>query len=187
MAKKPEEKAYQLKITLLGLDPPIWRRVQVTGDTTLGDMHQIIQAVMDWEDCHLHEFDVRGDRFSDGRFGLGDMFGDVGDEDEVYLADLNIRKGSKFKYTYDFGDDWEHLIEVEATIDRDPETAYPVYVDGDYAAPPEDVGGAWSYAGMVIALQDESDPEHERWNEFFSGWDPYLIDEDGIRARLERI
>ncbi|MFW6156387.1 MAG: plasmid pRiA4b ORF-3 family protein, partial [Armatimonadota bacterium] len=67
MAKKPEEKAYQLKITLLGLDPPIWRRVQVTGDTTLGDMHQIIQAVMDWEDCHLHEFDVRGDRFSDAR------------------------------------------------------------------------------------------------------------------------
>ena len=187
MPKKPEEKAYQLKITLEGLDPPIWRRVQVTGNMTLGDLHCVVQSVMNWENCHFHEFEVRGNRFSSAQSGLDEMFGDVGDEDAMCLADLNLRKGSKLTYTYDFGDSWEHLIEVEATLDRDPEAGYPVYVDGQYAGPPEDVGGVWGYADMMIALQDETDPEHEHWKEFFPDWDGYSLDEDRIRARLRKV
>jgi hypothetical protein len=47
---------YQIKVTLRDIDPPIWRRIQVWEDTTLSQLHQILQIVMGWEDCHLHEF-----------------------------------------------------------------------------------------------------------------------------------
>ena len=49
---------YQIKITLQGSDPPIWRRIQVRGDTPLDRLHDIIQVVMGWTDSHLHQFIV---------------------------------------------------------------------------------------------------------------------------------
>ena len=46
---------YQFKLTLKGSDPPIWRRMQVP-DLTLGELHDVLQVVMGWEDGHLHQF-----------------------------------------------------------------------------------------------------------------------------------
>ena len=51
---------YQLKITLSGSEPPIWRRFVVDGQTSLGDLHSLIQIVMGWSDSHLHHFVVDG-------------------------------------------------------------------------------------------------------------------------------
>ena len=51
---------YQFKVTLKGSDPPIWRRFQVP-DLTLGELHDVLQVVMGWEDSHLHQFIIRGD------------------------------------------------------------------------------------------------------------------------------
>ena len=39
---------YQIKITLMGSEPPIWRRMQVTSDTSLQKFHKILQAAMGW-------------------------------------------------------------------------------------------------------------------------------------------
>jgi hypothetical protein len=48
---------YQLKITLLEITRPIWRRIQVPSTIRLGALHDAFQAVMGWRDCHLHQFE----------------------------------------------------------------------------------------------------------------------------------
>ena len=44
---------YQIKITILGTQPPVWRRIQVP-NCTLGDLHEVIQTVMGWQHSHMH-------------------------------------------------------------------------------------------------------------------------------------
>ena len=51
---------YQLKVTLKGSKPPIWRRIQVINGTTLQQFHQVLQAVMGWDNYHLHQFSIGG-------------------------------------------------------------------------------------------------------------------------------
>ena len=53
---------YQLKITLRGTRPPIWRRVQVASEVSLYKLHQILQTVVGWTDSHLHQF-IAGQTF----------------------------------------------------------------------------------------------------------------------------
>lgn len=55
-AQKLDIPVYQLKVTLKGSKPPIWRRIQVRGDISLGRLHDILQIVMGWTDTHLHQF-----------------------------------------------------------------------------------------------------------------------------------
>src|SRR5215831_16719149 len=49
---------YELKVTLEGTDPPIWRRIRVPCQITLADLHLVLQAVMGWENDHLYMFQV---------------------------------------------------------------------------------------------------------------------------------
>ena len=57
MAKK--QRIYELRITLKGSKPPIWRRVAVPADIKLGTLHEVIQIAMGWTDSHLHQFILR--------------------------------------------------------------------------------------------------------------------------------
>ena len=84
-----------LKLTLRGTKPPVWRRLLVPGETTLGDLHRAIQAAMGWEDDHLHTFDIEGRQYGDPR-----VVDDVADEKRVTLNGL-IKSGvTCFAYTY---------------------------------------------------------------------------------------
>jgi hypothetical protein len=109
MAKpKAAGQVYQLKVTLRYIKPPVWRRVQVK-DCSLARIHHIIQAYMGWEDYHLHEFLIGGERYGDP-FQWQDDFGgesEVGDEGKVKLGRLAARGVKKFTYVYDMGDTWE--------------------------------------------------------------------------------
>jgi hypothetical protein len=64
-APKQPASVHQLKVTLLGLEPPIWRRVAVPSDFTLGDLHHVIQFAMGWEHSHLHDFRIGKVTYSD--------------------------------------------------------------------------------------------------------------------------
>ena len=55
--------AYQLKILLRGIKPPVWRRILVSGDTTIRVLHEILQVAMGWYNCHLHNFLIRGKEY----------------------------------------------------------------------------------------------------------------------------
>jgi hypothetical protein len=58
--KKAPPSIFQLKITLLGIEPPIWRRIHVSSTIRLCCLHNVLQAVMGWTDSHLHQFEKDG-------------------------------------------------------------------------------------------------------------------------------
>lgn len=97
---------YQLKVTLQDIQPPIRRRIQLWEDTTLAQLHTILQIVMGWEDCHLHQFEI-GRRLYSVPDPDDDMYErKVIDESRVPLGDVVPRVGTSFAYLYDFGDSW---------------------------------------------------------------------------------
>ncbi len=133
-----EPAIYQLKVVLLGISPMIWRRLLIHGDSTIADLHYIVQIAMGWSDDHLHQFRVHGKRYGIARMG-GISFSD--DPDAVRLKDLGLRINERFVYEYDFTDDWQHQIRVEAILAPEPNRCYPVCINGRRSCPPEDCGG----------------------------------------------
>ena len=192
MGKGSSKEIYQLKITLNGSKPPIWRRVQTPASTTLERVHAIIQQSMEWVNYHLHEFNVKDMLIGDPEQLCGWEMGeepDVIDEAEITLAELKIREGAKFEYVYDFGDNWQHQILLEKRLERDPDTHYPICIKAVKAGPPEDVGGIWGYYTMLEALENPEHPSHEQFFEWLSGegWDPDEVNLDAINRRLKHV
>ncbi len=175
---------YQIKVTLEGSKPPIWRRLLVRSDITLGDLHTIIQAAMGWWDYHLHQFTVGGTYFGvpDPDY---DSYMEMQDEEEVTLGQVAPRGGFKFHYEYDFGDGWIHQVLVEKVLPPEPSQSYPVCIKGQRACPPEDVGGMWGYYDFLEALQDPEHEEHESYLEWIGGdFDPEAFDLDEVNETL---
>ena len=157
----PQE-IYQIKVTLLGSSPPIWRRLLVPAGLTLEQLHHVLQAAMGWDDDHLHEFSTRGRRF--GRPDPDDRFMGVSDaenERTVQLFNVLRRVGAKILYTYDFGDGWEHSIVLEKRLPVDPNVTYPLCTDGRRACPPEDCGGIGGFYDLLDAVSDPNHDQHE--------------------------
>jgi len=154
---------------------------------SLAELHDVIQAAMGWQDCHLHQFLVGRIYYS----GLAPDGSDVGwddemeDERKVTLGDLVSRKGQKFMYEYDMGDGWEHSILVEKQLEAEEGVRYPVCVTGKRACPPEDCGGVWGYEALLESLADAEHPDHEDMVEWAGQIDPEAFDLDVVNERLE--
>ena len=139
----------QMKITLRGISkPPVWRRVQVRADTTFAMLHQIIQAAFGWTDTHLHSFEYEGEQI-----GVPDpeWDNDCADETETTLGEVLLGPNDRVRYTYDFGDNWEHDIVLEKVLELDAGDRRPVLLTGKSACPPEDCGGRWGFAELKEA------------------------------------
>lgn len=154
---------FQLKVTLLGTSPPIWRRLLVPAGLTLAQLHDVLQTAMGWQDCHMHEFRAGQRHFGqpnpdDQLMGLPP----VENERTVRLSSVLGRVGAKIIYTYDLGDSWEHGLVLEKRLSRDPNTAYPVCTGGQLACPPEDCGGIGGFYDLLDAL---GDPAHDQYDE----------------------
>jgi hypothetical protein len=183
-ATKQPTSVHQLKVTLLGLEPPIWRRVAVPSDFTLGDLHHVIQFAMGWEHSHMHDF-----RIGKATYGDSEMLVDESDQDEreASLAQVVPRAKRKFRYMYDFGDSWEHEIVVEAVGPPDPDLRYPAVLAGEHACPPEDCGGVWGYADLLEVLADPGNPAYEEMMEWMGGSiDPEAFDLKKANQRLQK-
>jgi hypothetical protein len=182
---------YQIKVTLRGSKPPIWRRVVVASDTTLLELHQIIQAAMGWYNSHLHMFVINGEQYSTPSPYGPDYLAELGAKSAkgVKLNKLISGEGAKFIYEYDFGDSWEHVVLVEKVLPMIPDFDHklPVCIMGKRACPPEDVGGIWGYENFLEAMKDPSHEEHESFLEWVGGeFDPEAFDLDMVNRRLKR-
>ncbi len=178
-------KIYQLKITLKGSKPPIWRRIQVKSNTTLGKLHRIIQIVMGWGDYHLHQFIIGKIYYGipDPDFGL-----DVKSELRIKLDSLVTRVKQLFIYEYDFGDSWEHKITVEKIVSPETDVRYPICIGGKLACPPEDCGGIWGYYDLLEIIQDPNHPEYEDMLEWLGEeFNPKFVDTEAINRELKNI
>jgi len=176
----------QMKITLRHAKPPIWRRILVPPEFSLGQLHAAIQLAMGWENCHLHEFMIDGESIG-GNDPLG--FDDEGPsgagEDSVRVGEVLGRERAKARYMYDFGDDWDHDIVVEKILPRDPEAMYPLCVAGKGACPPEDCGGVYGYMNLVAILADPKHAEYADMLEWVGGpIDPEAFSIEEANARL---
>jgi hypothetical protein len=148
---------HRVKVTLRGAKPPIWRRFEVPSHITLRRLHSVIQAGFDWQDYHLHLFETAA-----GLYGMPDPDDDVFIRSDAYkkLSAVADWPGDRIRYAYDFGDNWELDIIVEAVQPAEPGMAYPRCTGGRRAAPPEDSGGVWGYADMLNVLANPAHEEH---------------------------
>ena len=188
MADNEAYSKYILKITVKHSKPPIWRRVSVPDTLTLGDLHDVIQIVMGWENAHLHDF-----RIDDQLYGVtfdededSELWGDeVINEDTVTLRDV-LAEGQSFEYQYDFGDSWIHVIQVEAIEQVDAALKDVVVCQkGARACPPEDCGGIYGYAHVLEVLGDPAHPEHLSLTESLpEGFDPAVFDIQQVNEQL---
>lgn len=177
---------YQLKVGLRGSKPPIWRRLEVPADIGLGALHHVIQVAFGWDDSHLHVFETPA-----GNFGRADAELGHRAESSVTLAQVASAQGSRLRYTYDFGDDWEHEIVVEKVAPADAAVGYPRCTGGRRAAPPEDCGGVWGYDDLLRVLADPADPEHEERLDWLglddpADFDPAAFDVEAVNRALGR-
>jgi hypothetical protein len=176
---------YQIKVSLIGCRPPIWRRLLLPADMALERLHHVLQAAMGWENCHLHEF--RADRRRFGVRDASDGFLDGSatiDERRARISDLLAKAGSKAEYTYDFGDSWEHSILVEKVLPAEPGLTYPVCTGGERNGPPEDCGGLGGFYDLLEALSDPEHPEHEELQEWAGDYDPAVFSVEAVNRKL---
>ncbi len=178
---------FQIKVQLLGAKPPIWRRLEVSADISLDLLHAVIQTAFGWDDMHIHVFETPY-----GEFGIPDPELGYGAESKVTLEQVAPSVKSKIRYTYDFGDCWEHEILVEKTFNNDKPASYPRCTGGRRAAPPEDCGGVWGYADLVDVLSDATHPDHQdrlTWLGLGSSdeFDPARFDADAVNREMSKL
>ena len=187
-----------LKITLLGSEPKIWRRVEVHSGLTLHDLHYVIQCVFNWENAHLYQFSVPpGGKLT--RAAMRDAvryvmpadpaFSDFGEKDlpaeEALIGRVFNDEHRQIVYEYDFGDSWEHLVRLEKrTAGGDPDHV-PVCVAGENAAPLEDMGGIYGFYQWLDALRKASHEMHDEAIEWLGeDFDPGAFDPVQANKRL---
>jgi len=181
----------------------------VASDLNLSQFHMILQVAMGWETCHLHAFHVwskkRG-RFIDS--GLASQYSEspagrsAPTEAKVQLSQLLGRPGGKLIYLYDFGDNWEHLVELEEVNDWEP-GPFAQCLGGERACPPEDCGGVFGFEELVRQVaeanestaepaildededDDEFDDEDGEWDWEETDFDPEEFDVAAVNRRLQ--
>jgi hypothetical protein len=186
-AARPSARVHQLKVTLLDTQPPIWRRVLVDGPSTLDQVHEVIQAAFGWWNYHLHEFQV-----GRVRYGVpdpdGDDWGDPPRDERRTRLDAIAAEGSTLRYTYDFGDGWDHEIIVEKILPASADVNVPMCIDGRRACPPEDCGGTGGYRELLAVLTDPNHPEHDERLEWIDGpFNPEAFDPSEFGDNLRNL
>ena len=184
--KKKYNQVYQFKITLEDSKPPIWRRIQVPETYTFWDLHVAIQDAMGWSDYHLHLFEVR-DPSTGMKIEIGIPEKEYGEEGETLagkkqkIADYFSMENRTADYVYDFGDNWEHKIQLEKILPREKGVNYPICIKGKRACPPEDCGGIWGYAELLEIIRNPEHEEHEEMLEWVGGeFDPEHFDVEEV-------
>ena len=159
---------FQVRVDLVGSKPPIWRRLDVPSSLTLDRVHDVLQTAFGWTNSHLHRFALTSDRYGRETEGILTPYdveeGDEGVlESEVRLDQFLAKKGDALHYSYDFGDDWEHTITLEATlpvVETGPTDAVVLCLAGKRQGPPEDVGGIYSYEHLIAVAANPRHPEY---------------------------
>ena len=178
----------RLKITLDTVKPIVMRRIEVPVSITLDTLHEMIQAIMPWDNYHMYAFYLR--LIDDTRWGLPppedlDFGMDIRDARDTTLAGVLAAPNFKvLRYTYDIGDDWRHAIKVERRFSAELWEQYPRLVDANGRCPPEDVGGPWGYAEYLEAISDQTHARHAELIGWLGHRDPNEIDRQALKTAL---
>jgi hypothetical protein len=170
-----EATVHRLKVTLRGVKPPVWRRIEVPSTTKLTELSDLLEAAMGWLGGHLHAYEAQSVRYEIPD-GDNDRLRERRDERKARLGDVLWAPKAKMRWDYDFGDGWQHDIVVEAIEAMSAQAEYPVCTGGARACPPEDCGGPRGYDSLLAALGDPAHELHEKLREWAPGFDPEAFD-----------
>jgi len=165
MTKVKNHLVYQFKVGLKGIEPIIWRRIQVPAKYSFWDLHVAIQDAMGWLDYHLHAFRVRQKhKRKPTEIGIPSDEWDgepVVPGWEVTITDFFTEPGQAIEYEYDFGDGWVHEVLLESILLKEKDAKYPRCIGGERACPPEDCGSIPGYYRLLESLRDPTHTEYE--------------------------
>ncbi|MGM0508720.1 MAG: plasmid pRiA4b ORF-3 family protein [Fusobacteriota bacterium] len=168
------DKVYRVRITLRDIEPKIWRVIEIPANYTFFDLNVAIQGAVGWKGYHMHEFQVRDKMLNDIlRIGVPSDLNDELPSWTQKISDYMKRDIQEINYIYDFGDYWEHRIEIEDVYPAKEDIEYPRCLDGELAGPLEDSGGPGGYEEVFEAMKpkDESNLDEE-YRQQLVGWIP---------------
>ncbi|MDD2642682.1 MAG: plasmid pRiA4b ORF-3 family protein [Bacteroidales bacterium] len=173
---------FRFRILLNGAQPAIWREFVVPSDISLVNFHVVIQTVMGWTNSHLHMFQKKGVEYtfkyqSDNSWDEEDYV----DYSGMKISDLITECGDSVIYLYDYGDNWEHtieLLEVITDITAWAEASRVAAVGeggtdagngclflkchaGERRCPAEDCGGIRGYHEMLKILRNPAHSDYK--------------------------
>lgn len=171
---------FQLKITLKDIKPPIWRRILVAPEIKLDKLHDVLQIVMGWTNSHLHQFETPDGYFADPSFEVEE----TQSSRKVTLQSVLYGPKSSIRYEYDFGDTWDHQVQLEKVVELD-QPVLALCLGGARSCPPEDCGGFWGYDNLLEILKNPKHPEYESMTEWIGpGFDPEFFDIGEVNEQL---
>ncbi len=187
LTKLKNQNVYKIKISLLGTDPLVWRTVLVHDFIELSELHMLIQMSMGWDAKHLYEFKINNVSYLDEE-GLD---GGIHSKTEGVLLSEVLGSTKKFTYIYDFGDGWQHDVEILRALKHDPKINYPVCIDGENACPPEDCGGIHGFDELKRAISGPDSEEKDEKLSWLGGFynpqtfDPNFVNKYFLWADLD--
>ena len=148
----------RIKVTLAHVKPEVMRRLAVPLTLRLDRLHLTMQAAFGWTNTHLYAFHAGGMSWGAPDRDFRDTMIDAS---KARLYDIVRDTGAKtIRYTYDFGDDWEHVIKLEKWVEDSVMEGLPMLLDAKGRCPPEDVGGPSGYEHFLTAMSDPGHPDH---------------------------
>lgn len=184
-AISPTRDVYLLRVSLVKSEPEVWRRLMVTTDTTLNEMHLLLQLLMNLNDEHLHRFKIGYDFF-----GPDSPDGSM-DRRELYngktLHDIYAAGYKKFFYTYDFAANREHRLTIQQVLPYEEDIDYPLCTNGAHVAPPDNSVTTPKYNHLVVALADKHHADHELAGELLGrDWEVDYFSASEVNEVLQR-
>jgi hypothetical protein len=184
-AISPTRDVYLLRVSLVKSEPEVWRRLMVTTDTTLNEMHLLLQLLMNLNDEHLHRFKIGYDFF-----GPDSPDGSM-DRRELYngktLHDIYAAGYKKFFYTYDFAANREHRLTIQQVLPYEEGIDYPLCTNGAHVAPPDNSVTTPKYNHLVVALADKHHADHELAGELLGrDWEVDYFSASEVNEVLQR-
>jgi len=187
---------FEFEVSLEEVQPKIWRSFLLRSSSTFHELHDTIQKACGWQDCHLYHFlDIDPKkRIAESPHCQAYDDDSCPDANEVRIDSFFKKVGDRCIYEYDFGDCWEHTLELKAITAISGQFRRKL-LGGERAFPPEDCGGTMGYEQCVEAFM-ASETDIKRMDEYnreellsirkwLGDWDPRRFDFDATAKKLK--
>ena len=188
--KDKKYKSYIIKVTIKNTHPPVWRRLQIPAGITFHELNAIIQLAFNWSGYHLYSFEI-GNLLIEIPDDIYDDFDYKVINSKRTKVDKYFDKIEKLEYTYDFGDNWIHDIQIENVVESEEKLKNPVCLKAKMASLPEDCGGPWGYEDLLDVINNPKDERYQDMKDWleqgYSVWydDRTYVDLNRINRELE--
>jgi hypothetical protein len=172
---------YDLHLELLDSEPPIWRRLQVSSDTPLATLHQIMAVTMGWSGRADYDFKAQNPHLT-GEALLGEP------NRPVLLSEVMSSRGDGLFYTYNLTHGWLHKIILEAVQQAEPDVPLPYCAAGERRGPPEFCAGVWGYEELLDSLSNPDAPDCDAlWEQVGYDFDPEYFDLAEVNRQIGEV